>query len=544
MYSQGINLIVFVIAKVIMAEDDSFDLTSLIRDVSGDIYGLPDEHTSPQGFPGASTLGAQVDCQSAAKLKAAKISQHQLWPTVFGLKSQKRLSSYAQTEGYLKDIGKAILSLFHERKTTSETGWTRSYNKWENFATLLPGESAQWLHASLHCTANEYLKKLTEMEGFKEFQTSDFEITVSKVELHADPIGCYVPPISRVSSDVSVILGIEVGETYVPSNMVYFMDPRPSAGPLELQGWTQGNVPFEWELKRGNALLFPSYLRYHMVANRNQQERMYVMADITLTYKSTDVGQLWHPDQSFMTANSTFTKDHCQQYTSELTLISQWTTPVVVMDLPLDDKFHSQIEKLILKREQEHSSVHKSNKGGWQSPGDLFKLDTPEISTLANWTYACTFEYLKRSRSAWLCEEWGTPADHFLRVSVNVAWASVNRKFDSNSPHIHPHSIVSGAFYVSLGGDKDTSLYFTDPRHSLMCGHSFYHNVHPREMKFKAKHGRMILFPGWLEHYVKPHSVDSPRISISFNTLAESVGRDRLPHGDASLSTKQCFVFE
>ena len=45
-----------------------------------------------------------------------------------------------------------------------------------------------------------------------------------------------MPPISRVSSDVSVILGIEVGETYVPSNMVYFMDPRPSAGPLELQG--------------------------------------------------------------------------------------------------------------------------------------------------------------------------------------------------------------------------------------------------------------------------------------------------------------------
>ena len=93
-----------------------YSLTSLIRDVSGDIYGLPDEHTSPQGFPGASTLGAEVDCQSAAKLKAAKISQHQLWPTVFGLKSQERLSSYAQTEGYLKDIGKAILSLFHESK--------------------------------------------------------------------------------------------------------------------------------------------------------------------------------------------------------------------------------------------------------------------------------------------------------------------------------------------------------------------------------------------------------------------------------------------
>ena len=79
--------------------------------------------------------------------------------------------------------------------------------------TVCHSESAQWLHASLHCTANEYLKKLTEMEGFKEFQTSDFEveltnlclipdvvdvlslsghllqITVSKVELHADPIG-------------------------------------------------------------------------------------------------------------------------------------------------------------------------------------------------------------------------------------------------------------------------------------------------------------------------------------------------------------------
>lgn len=36
----------------------------------------------------------------------------------------------------------------------------------------------------------------------------------------------------------------------------------------------------------------------------------------------------------------------------------------------------------------------------------------------------------------------------------------------------------------------------------------------------QASPGAFVLFPGWLEHFVKPHSTNEPRISISFNSKA------------------------
>ena len=39
------------------------------------------------------------------------------------------------------------------------------------------------------------------------------------------------------------------------------------------------------------------------------------------------------------------------------------------------------------------------------------------------------------------------------------------------------------------------------------------------EMKYPAKANRMLIFPAWVEHHVKPNLSDQDRISISFNIL-------------------------
>ena len=49
---------------------------------------------------------------------------------------------------------------------------------------------------------------------------------------------CYQPLQSRAAGDMVVLVGIGVGESDVHSNVVYFKDPRPGAGTLEVQGIT------------------------------------------------------------------------------------------------------------------------------------------------------------------------------------------------------------------------------------------------------------------------------------------------------------------
>lgn len=49
---------------------------------------------------------------------------------------------------------------------------------------------------------------------------------------------CYQPMQSRAAGDMAVLVGIGVGESDVHSNVVYFKDPRPGAGTLEVQGIT------------------------------------------------------------------------------------------------------------------------------------------------------------------------------------------------------------------------------------------------------------------------------------------------------------------
>lgn len=46
----------------------------------------------------------------------------------------------------------------------------------------------------------------------------------------------YQPLQSRAAGDIAVLVGVGVGESDVHSNVVYFKDPRPGAGTLEVQG--------------------------------------------------------------------------------------------------------------------------------------------------------------------------------------------------------------------------------------------------------------------------------------------------------------------
>jgi uncharacterized protein (TIGR02466 family) len=108
-------------------------------------------------------------------------------------------------------------------------------------------------------------------------------------------------------------------------------------------------------------------------------------------------------------------------------------------------------------------------------------------------------------------------------------WANVNRSGHGNEFHSHPGAFWSGVYYVDDGGIADDGslggeLEFMDPRGPLPAMFAPHLAVAmPGGLGAGAtervvpKAGRLVMFPSWLMHQVRPYRGAATRISIAFN---------------------------
>jgi len=107
--------------------------------------------------------------------------------------------------------------------------------------------------------------------------------------------------------------------------------------------------------------------------------------------------------------------------------------------------------------------------------------------------------------------------DHDTSIKANTLeiymWAGIHEGCVSHLAHYHPHSAISGTYYVSVP-ENSGELILSDPR-GLLPPFGGRHIHTP-------KAGEVILFPSWLRHEVSPScSVKSPRIALSFNVIGK-----------------------
>ncbi len=106
-----------------------------------------------------------------------------------------------------------------------------------------------------------------------------------------------------------------------------------------------------------------------------------------------------------------------------------------------------------------------------------------------------------------------------LTPTIATCWAMVNGKFAGNTVHMHPHSFLSGVYYVQAAANAG-NVFFLDPRlaHVMtMPPVTAHHPWNYQRVIYKPQPGRLLIFPAWLEHGVEPNGSDSERMSISFN---------------------------
>ncbi len=174
---------------------------------------------------------------------------------------------------------------------------------------------------------------------------------------------------------------------------------------------------------------------------------------------------------------------------------------------------NGELKRLILERAPPRSDRAWSNVGGWHSPADLHSWGGPAVQQLVGWISAATKEVTMAT---------GAPG-RFEGDFTLWAWANLLRSGGYNMVHDHARAGWSGVYYVEPGEDDPDNplagqIEFLDPRNGA-SSHHLPGKPFDTPVRIKPEAGRMMVFPGWLKHYVHPYAGRSERISISFNLI-------------------------
>ncbi|MGA9793986.1 MAG: TIGR02466 family protein [Rhizomicrobium sp.] len=118
-------------------------------------------------------------------------------------------------------------------------------------------------------------------------------------------------------------------------------------------------------------------------------------------------------------------------------------------------------------------------------------------------------------------------ARHFARaldfagkLSLDSLWINVLDRGGVHTGHIHPHSALSGTYYVALPKGA-SALRFEDPRLGLMMAAPRKRERAARDnrqfVSIAPKPGTLLMWESWLKHEVPLNSAPGKRISVSFN---------------------------
>jgi uncharacterized protein (TIGR02466 family) len=145
----------------------------------------------------------------------------------------------------------------------------------------------------------------------------------------------------------------------------------------------------------------------------------------------------------------------------------------------------------------------------YSSPGEL-------------WTRATAFADLKKKldrEAGVFASALGLDLDGG-KLRMDSFWVNVLKPGGGHSGHLHPHSVLSGTYYVALPAGAP-GIRFEDPRLAMMMAAPMRLPDAPADQKpfvlVTPRPGTALLWESWLRHEVPPSDAKADRISISFN---------------------------
>ena len=166
---------------------------------------------------------------------------------------------------------------------------------------------------------------------------------------------------------------------------------------------------------------------------------------------------------------------------------------------------------------QRNSATNKNMTSDYLSV-KIFEIETPVIDWLKTCINKTVSDYLQQQGQDYRID-WGLQG-----------WANINRRGDYHNLHNHPHSYLSGTYYVQVppadaldqGSRADLNpgaISFFDPRPQANMLSIRDDAQIDAEHRILPTAGMLLLWPSFLHHLVRPNLSDQMRISISFNIV-------------------------
>lgn len=207
------------------------------------------------------------------------------------------------------------------------------------------------------------------------------------------------------------------------------------------------------------------------------------------------------------------------QVPTEDGFLNLWPTQFLQRPIPNAEAANSALLNWVLELEQKYNAGN----GGDDLTSDylsqsFFTIEHPAVDWLKGCINKSVGDYLKQQRIDYNVD-WGLQA-----------WPNINRRGDYHNLHNHPHSYLSGTYYVAMPAPDQ---YDGTARNDLNPGAiSFYDPRAQANMlairgdgQVDAEHrvlpvpGMLLLWPSFLHHFVHPNTSDALRVSISFNVV-------------------------
>jgi uncharacterized protein (TIGR02466 family) len=189
-----------------------------------------------------------------------------------------------------------------------------------------------------------------------------------------------------------------------------------------------------------------------------------------------------------------------------------WPTLLMAIRLPGYDAANSVLSALVLQANAQQNQLTTNYLNQ-----NLFELNHPAIGWLQQCVMRAIADYTVEAGMEKMPE-----------VSVQ-AWANVNAKGDYHNLHNHPHSWLSGTYYLDVPSQPESGsgrddlnpgcISFFDPRGTANMSALRNDGQFDPEYRRLPEAGELLLWPAFLHHLVHPNMADQPRLSISFNVV-------------------------
>merc|ERR1712228_594807 len=151
----------------------------------------------------------------------------------------------------------------------------------------------------------------------------------------------------------------------------------------------------------------------------------------------------------------------------------------------------------------------------WVTPFEIFNLSTPDDHTKRSGVDEAVIKKALETIDGSDSDK-DPPQQMFL-------WVSALSNGSYHAPHSHQSSLVSGVYYAKIPTTKIDEASENDVGGNLVFGDPRGAGIYPFGLKYihVPIEGQVVLFPGYLTHWVEPVLSKDSRISFSFNIPGE-----------------------